>query len=995
MKAEIKFKSTDESFIDYLKNNNMNNAGTYDIKAEDLKRFFDFQPEDKTIKIFISVFNEQFYKRTIFRHDFLFYKEPKKIEEYVSPDLLKKNTLIFQTFEEEGKFLKQMKKNKYNFDVEFLEEGNWVKMDLDYINGINYFNSKYRIINNRKKEEINVDFCKYYNDYIYIENKDVYKDFKYQNTELRNKLFNDLEIEISDPLSNYYAICGHSGSGKTTSILFFINQYSENRNLFYINCFTMTNPKLPTSELKKILKFEVEKINNEDVKIKFNKIIEEIIQENPKRNEEFIFNFIKKLMENYAVDINEKLNIFIDQYSSKYDEGNKNIKELLDLIDLNNLNCKLFIISSMNSTCVSSNLSKTFRAENKLFVIGFFIKYNYYGTFFDDNIISQSESFDIKNIIGQFGNSSLMYYQLKSDITKKNDVAKDILFKNFLDEECNDIKENIKKFYHIIDENRKTNNELIDSKIVGNLNSFLNLFSKDICSNFIDISDYFDIYPFKYLKIKYYEIDVSHWEFIEFLPKYAFEKIIWGCMQPQNAIQKNINSSLRKNLENSFKELNLFFSKFSGKPKSIVAFYSIEPLYPILAKCIKDLMLLGKYESIIHNYIYDNSKGGFKGDLFEYLVIKGIKDSKQIMNFKFNKIIDINSLVPQNFSIKKYSYRLIKLKKAYEEEEIINKENLPQEEKENKIENNDLKNIKINYNKKKYSRLKDKVIFEELEKIINNTFGLNLLNEEKIILEKETIFLNQTNTNGKYVDAGVLIFRYEENNKLKCLLKLFQITTKKEKIKLYNPREIHLILSYIKDYLENKFINLIIEEASFYYIIDSISKDENIIESCEKYKIGCLGYNVKNKTFCNINNYTLAFANFSKFNSCMFLKNENLEIANYIDEIKPEIFENIDTKVLNLIYKPFFKNDLSIPDKYYIYYDLKFDENFIDNIGYYSIIAIIDNMRNIKAIYLNKDFIIDYCTLRVTKSPKFEANNTKLIVFLKPIKLRKTFLKQI
>ena len=156
-----------------------------------------------------------------------------------------------------------------------------------------------------------------------------------------------------------------------------------------------------------------------------------------------------------------------------------------------------------------------------------------------------------------------------------------------------------------------------------------------------------------------------------------------------------------------------------------------------------------------------------------------------------------------------------------------------------------------------------------------------------------------------------------------------------------------------------------------------------------------MGYNVKNKTFCNINNYTLAFANFSKFNSCMFLKNENLEIANYIDEIKPEIFENIDTKVLNLIYKPFFKNDLSIPDKYYIYYDLKFDENFIDNIGYYSIIAIIDNMRNIKAIYLNKDFIIDYCTLRVTKSPKFEANNAKLIVFLKPIKLRKTFLKQI
>ena len=106
--------------------------------------------------------------------------------------------------------------------------------------------------------------------------------------------------------------------------------------------------------------------------------------------------------------------------------------------------------------------------------------------------------------------------------------------------------------------------------------------------------------------------------------------------------------------------------------------------------------------------------------------------------------------------------------------------------------------------------------------------------------------------------------------------------------------------------------------------------------SCEKYKIGCLGYNIKSKSFSNINNYVLTFENFSKFNSCMILKNENIEtieILNYIDTVNPEIFENIDITVLNSIYKPFFKNDLNIPDKYYIYFDLKFDESLINNIG--------------------------------------------------------------
>ena len=215
----------------------------------------------------------------------------------------------------------------------------------------------------------------------------------------------------------------------------------------------MTNKQLPISELKNILSFEIEKINNNDIKEKYNKIIDEMVDENNIRKGEFIFRFIKSLIEKYEGDI--QLNIFIDQYSSKYDQNNKNINELINIIKVKNLKCKLFIISSMNNTCVSSNLSKTFREENNFIVVRFYIKYNYYGALFNDNIISQNETYDVKKIMKEFGNSSLIYYQLKSEMIKNNNVQKDIFFNQFLVKVCNLIKEEIKIFYHIIDENKK------------------------------------------------------------------------------------------------------------------------------------------------------------------------------------------------------------------------------------------------------------------------------------------------------------------------------------------------------------------------------------------------------------------------------------------------------------------------------------------------------------------------------------------------------------
>ena len=165
MKKEIKFKSTDDLFVDYLKNNNMTSKGIYDIKAEDLKKFFNFQTEDQIIKISISDFKEQFYKDIIFKHVFIFYKEPKIIEEYDSPELLNKNTVSFQTIEVEENFLIELEKRKNKLDIEFFEKNNWIKKNLSSLDDNYYSKSKYRIINYKKDKETEIKFCRYYYDY--------------------------------------------------------------------------------------------------------------------------------------------------------------------------------------------------------------------------------------------------------------------------------------------------------------------------------------------------------------------------------------------------------------------------------------------------------------------------------------------------------------------------------------------------------------------------------------------------------------------------------------------------------------------------------------------------------------------------------------------------------------------------------------------------------------------------------------------------------------
>ena len=178
----------------------------------------------------------------------------------------------------------------------------------------------------------------------------------------------------------------------------------------------MVREDLNNSDIKSLLNYEIERgIKQEKIKKAIKSYIDEKINDNLKRNNDFIFDIIKNIILIYkTTDDNEILNFIIDQYSSKYDHNNKHFYSLNEICIAKDSKSRLILVSSMNNTCVNSNLKKTLEKEKKIFVSHPFIKYNLYGQLYDDsNIITEN---NIKNIMNQFGNSKLIYYKLKSII---------------------------------------------------------------------------------------------------------------------------------------------------------------------------------------------------------------------------------------------------------------------------------------------------------------------------------------------------------------------------------------------------------------------------------------------------------------------------------------------------------------------------------------------------------------------------------------------------
>ena len=203
----------------------------------------------------------------------------------------------------------------------------------------------------------------------------------------------------------------------------------------------------------------------------------------------------------------------------------------------------------MNNTCVKNNMKLSLIKDNNYLFIKH-ILYTFYGELFEINDIMDKETNnELKHIMNEeFGNSALIYYKLKSKILEIEQNDKDDLINNIfiqlIDEEKKDIIKEIQIFYNII-----YSNNLLDNikNIILNVVDIINFIKEKRAYNFRDIPELFEKLPFKFFKISYNEIEISHPEFIKLLPKEIRKKIIKLSREP-NSQNENVKCKLKERL---------------------------------------------------------------------------------------------------------------------------------------------------------------------------------------------------------------------------------------------------------------------------------------------------------------------------------------------------------------------------------------------------------------------------------------------------------------
>jgi len=208
---------------------------------------------------------------------------------------------------------------------------------------------------------------------------------------------------------------------------------------------------------------------------------------------------------------------------------------------------------------------------------------------------------------------------------------------------------------------------------------------------------------------------------------------------------------------------------------------------------------------IIYNYIRENQINLNKildldsnVGLFELLVIYNILTNKKIIDLEIQDIIAIDSIIPNNYSIKYFSYEKSKNKKDY--------------------------------------------IYDF------DIICCNNINNNRIKVKNECIFIKQKNFNSKYYDCGILVPDdiNDEINAIKNFhLILFQISIFKDPKKRLNEKEHEINFFYVKKNLESKFqLNII--SGYFYYILRSENKEIIDKEIFNKNKNICLSFDIIN-----------------------------------------------------------------------------------------------------------------------------------------------------
>ena len=731
-----------------------------------------------------------------------------------------------------------------------------------------------------------------------------YNNFVYYDTNERKEFLECLTRLFG--LKNYIGICGPFGTGKTITLLKFLIQ-SDFYRVFYLNLGTIENNS--SEELKNLLKYEAIKLfggnifNEKEIfcseseKEIYKKIIGEIENFNDKNIFVLLENIIKHL--NEIID-QQKIYIIIDQYSSKYDEKNKSLKQLIKS-NVKNKNIYFIISSSMNNEDIRNNFSDSLNSNlfnsNDSSILDIGLTYYYIGCLIRlnnlkdyDNLLKPYGPAFIK-ILNKFGNLPLFFYELKRKSKENGKI------KQYMEREKEIIIEEIELFY-------EKNSSVLDKfkdilKILSIINKREIYFIEELSKEILNL-------PLKFLEIKKEEIIIKDLKIFAFVSKNQklirlFEEIEKDekDIKINNLIQndeylKNLTHFINADnfctnyihLISKKKKEKILGDKISNKDNNKITVYYLDYLFPYMEEIFSSMI----YDLILNTskYIFNNLPAQTQGGFLEYIINENIKKEHSFMKNIFVQDFEtIETFVPNNFFIQNYSSRKKDTLKTYTENKSFTK-------------------------------------------------------TKKIILSKCNIFIEQSQFTGKYYDCCLLIYKKETDS---YILYLFQVSKKKIASNRYYKEEHKIIYNRVKENLENRY-SIKIDEGYFSYILLSEEIDKKTIEFCEKYSLKYYLFSVEKLCFeneqllfddiCLITKEFPIHSSFSILPMESFEINENRCLTKFDDIMKLEKqinFRKVPEEILKILSQYFILKDSSIPvdkNEFLIVGDFndKFDVNY-------------------------------------------------------------------
>ena len=679
-------------------------------------------------------------------------------------------------------------------------------------------------------EDLNYNFPYY----IKIEETD-FNDFKYYESEER-KTFIDYIISHID-YHFYIAICGPYGSGKTVTILKLI--MNKARRFFYVNLWTVSKTNL--DELKEIFNYECIKLfkknifelnNNEKLSSEEQNMKEIFKCINDFKDKEKIFELISNII-SLLKNMKGKFVIVLDQYSSKYDNKNINIQNIIS--NIKNSNIKLIICSSINNDDVKNYLSKSFDIDEESNIL----TYIYVSPLIRvRNDLIKNESLSFQKLISEFGNLFLYYYLLKEKQRKNKDLDE------FLENEKKNIQKEIQNFYLV-------ENDFMDkNKMIKDIIDIIYFINEKKIFFYEDLQNLIVKLPLKFLEIERQEISVfdliqysirtRNMDLLKKIESYSNEEIKKAFTKSDNITclfkRVNIIPKVYKKKSN----YNDFKNEISADKRFNI--YFLDYLFPYMQNIFTNLI----YNETMKNgkLFFSKLDGQTEGGFFEYFIIEYIKDKKRFFDYNIDNFESIETIVENSYFIQNHSYRKPETKRYFEGNE---------------------KPLNITKTKK-----------------------------EKTKLRKKVILISQKQFTGKYYDCAFLFPLTENEEDKRFKIASCQISKKKIASQRYYKEEHELILGNVKKNIEDIF-DIEIVEGYFFYIFSSQELDKASIEFCKKYGFEYVLFSpdemqFNDKYYFNLSN-SLITKNFPIQNSFSILPPEKFKTNNdntltFYDEIK-------------------------------------------------------------------------------------------------------------